>query len=82
MNGLPYSATHVMRHGGCQSVYDETGDFDVAAEILGNSSPDTVRVYAKRRKAALTKVVHKHWERENEGLCLVANGRTEVEKSE
>jgi integrase len=59
--GLPYRSTHVMRHGGCRAVYNETGDLGLAAQILGNVSPDTVNVYAKRHKSALTNYAKTKW---------------------
>lgn len=62
--GLPYSATHVMRHGGCRRVFNETKDLGVAAQILGNISLATVEVYAKRYKTALTELSQSHWEKE------------------
>ncbi len=61
--GLPYSATHVMRHGGCRRVFNETKDIGVAAQILGNISLATVEVYAKRYKTALTELSQTHWEK-------------------
>lgn len=61
--GLPYTATHVMRHGGCRVVYNETSDLEVAKQLLGNSSVQTTLVYAKRQASALTKVSDNHWDR-------------------
>lgn len=60
--GLPYSATHVMRHGGCRRVYNATGDLSIAQQHLGNKSMQTVAVYAKRSAAALTNVAHAEWD--------------------
>jgi len=70
--GLPYSATHVLRHGGCRRVFNETKDLGVAAQILGNISLATVEIYAKRYKTALTELSQSHWEK---GECsqLFAN---------
>lgn len=61
--GLPYSGTHVLRHGGTRNVYNETGDLAVAQQLLGNADLETTLVYAKRQKTALTKVAATHWER-------------------
>jgi|GEM_PF-1217727 len=61
--GLPYSGTHVLRHGGTRNVYNETGDLAVAQQLLGNSDLKATLVYAKRHKSALTKVAAGHWER-------------------
>ena len=63
--GLSYSGTHVMRHGGCRNVFNETKDMGVAAQILGNVSMGTVEVYAKRYKSALTDLAKKHWQDAN-----------------
>ncbi len=62
--GLNYTGTHVLRHGGCRNVFNETKDLGVAAQILGNVSMGTVEVYAKRYKAALTDLAKKHWQEE------------------
>lgn len=61
--GLPYTSTHIMRHGGCRKLLNrEHGDLGVAQQLLGNSSLKTTLVYAKRDAGALTSVVHKDWE--------------------
>jgi len=66
MAGLPYTATHIMRHGGCRRVLNqERGDLGVAQQLLGNSSLKTTLVYAKRDASALTGVVQRHWERKS-----------------
>jgi len=33
----------------------------VASQILGNEDPDTVKIYAKRDRRALTEVALKEW---------------------
>lgn len=70
--GLPYTGTHVMRHGGCRKVYNETGDTAIAQQHLGNSDIQSTMVYAKREASALTKVAQEHWEKKYRRL--VANG--------
>jgi len=60
---LPYSGTHVMRHGGCRRVYNEQGDLAVAQQLLGNSDLKSILVYAKRNASALTEVAQRHWEK-------------------
>ncbi len=72
---LPYSGTHVMRHGGCSRLFDERGDLGVAKQILGNSSLRSVEVYARRSKTALTDVAKQHWEKKR--LRLVVSGGSE-----
>lgn len=63
--GLPYTSTHIMRHGGCRRLLNrEHGDLGVAQQLLGNSSLKTTLVYAKRDAGALTAVVQKDWENE------------------
>jgi integrase len=62
--GLPYTGTHVMRHGGCRRVYNKAPDLEVAKQLLGNSSPLTALVYAKREASALTKVAKSEWDDE------------------
>lgn len=74
--GLPYSATHVMRHGRARAIVDETGgDFAVAGQILGNTDMQTIQTYAKRHKGALTKVAHELWRKHEEQNELAAFGR-------
>jgi integrase len=62
--GLPYRGTHVMRHGGTCKIYNEVPDLEVASQLLGNRSLDTVQVYAKRMKGALTQVCKGYWREE------------------
>jgi integrase len=70
--GLPYRSTHIMRHGGTQRAYNETGDLDLAGQLLGNTDPETVRVYAKRRQHQLSKHVSGHWDRVGESAPSIA----------
>ena len=67
--GLPYTGTHVMRHGGCRRVYNQVPDTAVAQQLLGNSDLKTTLVYAKRHASALTEVAKKFWEKEREIGC-------------
>ena len=59
--GIPYKGTHQLLHGGCRVVYNRTADVAVASQILGNEDPDTVKIYAKRDRKALTEVALKEW---------------------
>ncbi len=60
--GLPYTATHVMRHGWTREVLDDThGDYAVAGQLLGNTDRESINTYAKRNKGALTLVAHRKW---------------------
>ena len=61
--GLCYSATHIMRHGGCRNLYNQVPDTSVAQQLLGNSSLETTLIYAKRSKSALTKVARDQWKK-------------------
>lgn len=63
--GLPFSGTHVMRHGGCRRVYNQEGDLAVAQQLLGNSDLKSTLVYAKRNASALTEVAKKHWQKKS-----------------
>ena len=76
--GLPYRSTHVMRHGGCRRVYNETGDLGLAAQILGNVSPDTVNVYAKRHKSALTNYAKEKWQKDAAATPLASAGWSQL----
>lgn len=59
--GLPYRGTHVMRHGGTRKVYNDTRDMAVAAQLLGNTTQQSVQVYAKRHTDALNEYVRQRW---------------------
>lgn len=61
--GLPYTGTHIMRHGGCRNIYNEAPDLAVAQQLLGNSSLQTTLIYAKRSASALSKVAETHWQK-------------------
>jgi integrase len=69
--GLPYSGTHVMRHGGCRRVFNEVSDIPIAQQLLGNADLKTTLVYAKRHASALTKVAHDYWQKKP-GLLATA----------
>ena len=61
---LPYTGTHVMRHGGCRRVFNDTkGDRRIAGELLGNVSSSSVEVYAKAYSNLLTQLVEDEWKR-------------------
>ena len=66
---LPYTGTHVMRHGGCRRVYNLVPDTAVAQQLLGNSDLKTTLIYAKRHASALTEVAQKFWEKSRENGC-------------
>jgi len=63
--GLPFTGTHVMRHGGCRRVYNQVGDLAVAQQLLGNADLKSTMVYAKRDASALTEVAQKHWQKKS-----------------
>jgi integrase len=65
--GLPYSGTHVLRHGGCRRVYNATKDLAVAQMLLGNTDMDSTLVYAKRDKGAVREFAKQTWVREGGG---------------
>jgi integrase len=59
--GLPYSGTHVMRHGGSSMVLNKTGDATLAQQQLGVTSLKTTMVYAKRSSHALRDFAKNEW---------------------
>ncbi len=66
--GLPFTATHVMRHGGCRRVFNRTnGDTAIAQQLLGNTTLESTLVYAKRQKGALTAHAHLEWDEAQAG---------------
>ena len=45
--GLPYSSTHILRHGGCSRLFNlSNGNIIIASQILGNSQEETIKTYA------------------------------------
>jgi integrase len=62
--GMPYTSTHVMRHGGTRKSFDDSsGDIGVAQQLLGNRDRKTVDLYAQRSAQALTRYVDGQWDR-------------------
>lgn len=72
--GLSYTATHVLRHGMTRKVYNDTGDLAIAGQLLGNSTQDSIQVYAKRSTNALNEYTLKQWDKH---AALVADGRND-----
>lgn len=60
--GLPYTGTHIMRHGGTRAVYNKTKDLSLAQQHLGNSSLSATQVYAQRSANAWDEHVKSEWE--------------------
>jgi integrase len=56
--GLPYSATHIMRHGGSRNIVRKGGR-KAAEQMLGNSS--AVDVYTELEKPSLQEVAETLW---------------------
>lgn len=50
---LPFSATHVLRHGGTRNELEEHGDLTLSQQRLGNNSMETTKIYAQRSNRAL-----------------------------
>jgi integrase len=84
--GLPYTGTHVLRHGGCRNLYNESGDLSVAQQLLGDKSEQATKVYARRRASALTSVAQEHWEEKasfsHESGCNWLQEEVEIKKLE
>jgi integrase len=58
---LPFSGTHIMRHGGASMVYNKTGDISLVMQQLGVTNQNTALIYAKRDKDALSDFTKKLW---------------------
>jgi integrase len=76
--GVEFTGTHSLRHGGCRAVYNETGDIALAGQILGNEDSDTVKVYARRDRSALKRLVGSHWEKSRSESELHELARTGI----
>jgi site-specific recombinase XerD len=63
--GLPYTGTHILRHGGTRVVLNSTGDLSIAQQALGNRDMKSTLVYAQRDKQALNGLFKQRW-REHE----------------
>ena len=60
--GLPYSATHPMRHGGGSDMLNATGgDITATQQLTDHASLEQLEVYAKRNKYALRDAVRGRW---------------------
>ena len=58
---LPYTATHVLRHGWTREVFNRNLDFEAAKQLLGDTSDEAARVYAVRQAGAITGIAQKMW---------------------
>jgi len=66
--GLPYTGTHVLRHGGTRRVFNATnGDLSIAKQLLGNTDLKSTLVYAQRDKTALKGVAQNQWKNGGSG---------------
>lgn len=73
--GFKYTATHVMRHGWTNEIFNATGgDYGIAGQLLGDVSDKAIKTYAKRAKTALTNLAHEMWQK-GQVSELVAIGR-------
>lgn len=60
--GLPYTGTHIMRHGGARDVYNRNnGDLAMTQQLLGNRDYRSALVYAQRSTNALTEFSKNEW---------------------
>ena len=55
--GIPYSATHPLRHASGTRLYSQTKDLETVARHLGHANLETSRVYAKWSDQALKRAV-------------------------
>lgn len=47
LSDLPYSSTHILRHGGCSRIFNFSGgNVLIASQLLGNSTKETLKTYA------------------------------------
>ena len=61
--GLPYSGTHIMRHGGASYIYNKAnGDLSLVQAITGNKDYKSALVYAHRNPLALNEFAEKDWQ--------------------
>ncbi len=61
--GLSFRGTHVMRHGGGSTIYNQTnGDLDSLKAVLGNADIKSVMAYAHRDPKALKEHAKRGWE--------------------
>lgn len=61
--GLPYSSTHILRHGGCSRLFNISGgNIIIASQILGNSQEETIRTYAHGYNNSLKNFTNGLWD--------------------
>lgn len=58
---LDFSGTHVMRRTGASWILNQTGDIDLAKQLLGNSTWSSVTPYAQRESKAIKDFNNKLW---------------------
>lgn len=62
---LPYTGTHVMRHGGASNVYNKSnGDLSMVQAITGNRDMKSALIYSHRDPIALKNLALKDWQTE------------------
>jgi site-specific recombinase XerD len=60
---LPYTSTHVVRHGGTREVLNLTGDITLSQQHLGNASISATMVYAQRDRKAFDEYTKTLWKK-------------------
>lgn len=73
---LPFSGTHIMRHGGCRRVFNNSGELALAQQVLGNKDMRSVLVYAQRNTNALNEYAESEWKARD----LATNGYSKPAK--
>jgi integrase len=59
--GVDFTGTHAMRRTGASWILNQTGDIDLAKELLGNTTWSSVKPYAQRESKALTDYNNRLW---------------------
>jgi integrase len=61
---LDFQGTHVMRRTGASWILNQTGDIDLAKQLLGNTTWSSVTPYAHRESKAISDFNQKLWNKE------------------
>ncbi len=61
--GLKFSGTHILRHGGCRDHYRKNENLEIAQQLLGNTNIKNTVIYTNSNGEALAKSIRREWKK-------------------
>jgi integrase len=61
--GLNFSGTHILRHGGCRDHYRKNENLEIAQQLLGNTNIKNTIIYTESKGEALAKSIRREWKK-------------------